>query len=85
MARLPRKYEPDRMEREVLERWRSEDTFRKQVQAGRQTWESSDRDDTHRFIFLEGPPTANGLPHPGHVLTRTLKDSVNRFHAMQGK
>ena len=36
------------------------------------------------FSFFEGPPTANGMPHAGHVLTRALKDVVNRAKLMQG-
>jgi isoleucyl-tRNA synthetase len=70
------------MERRVLAWWDAQGTFRKQVEAGRR---EADKDPSRKFVFLEGPPTANGLPHPGHVLTRTLKDSVNRYHAMQGK
>ena len=31
-----------------------------------------------RFVFYEGPPTANGLPHPGHCLTRAIKDLFPR-------
>ncbi len=82
---VPKRYQPDEMERAVLDRWRAEGTFEAQVEAGHRVFEQSGRDPAHKFIFLEGPPTANGMPHPGHVLTRTLKDSVNRFHAMQGK
>ena len=37
-----------------------------------------------KFIFLEGPPTANGKPHMGHVLTRTIKDTVCRYKTMTG-
>ena len=37
-----------------------------------------------RFVFFEGPPTANGTPHNGHVLTRVMKDVVPRYRAMQG-
>ncbi len=36
------------------------------------------------FIFLEGPPTANGRPHVGHLMTRTVKDSVMRYKYMMG-
>ncbi|MHC4884930.1 MAG: class I tRNA ligase family protein, partial [Planctomycetota bacterium] len=36
------------------------------------------------YVFYEGPPTANGIPHPGHVLTRVIKDIFLRFKAMQG-
>lgn len=37
-----------------------------------------------KFIFFEGPPTANGLPHPGHALTRTIKDIFPRYKTMDG-
>ncbi len=79
---VPKKYSPDEMERAVMQRWRRDATFQRQVQAG---LANHAKDPAAKFVFLEGPPTANGLPHPGHVLTRTLKDSVNRYHAMQGK
>jgi isoleucyl-tRNA synthetase len=36
------------------------------------------------FVFFEGPPTANGLPHPGHCLTRAIKDLFPRFKTMTG-
>ena len=36
------------------------------------------------FVFLEGPPTANGRPHVGHAMTRTMKDSALRYHYMSG-
>ncbi|HEX4128458.1 MAG TPA: isoleucine--tRNA ligase [Pirellulales bacterium] len=36
------------------------------------------------FIFYEGPPTANGMPHPGHCLTRAIKDLFPRYKTMQG-
>jgi isoleucyl-tRNA synthetase len=81
---VPKRYVPDEMERRVLARWEAQGTFRRQVEAGRRRHDE-DPAGGHKFVFLEGPPTANGLPHPGHVLTRTLKDSVNRWHAMQGK
>lgn len=82
---VPKRYQPNDMEQQVLERWRRDQTFHAQVAAGRALYDESGHDDAHKFVFLEGPPTANGMPHPGHVLTRTLKDSVNRLHAMQGK
>ncbi len=79
---VPKKYSPDEMERRVLAKWSRDGTFRSQLDAGRRNYE---KDPARKFVFLEGPPTANGLPHPGHVLTRTLKDTVCRYHAMQGK
>ncbi len=36
------------------------------------------------FVFYEGPPTANGLPHVGHALGRTIKDLVARYKTMAG-
>src|SRR5664279_2743320 len=36
------------------------------------------------FVFFEGPPTANGLPHNGHVLTRVIKDLFPRYKTMRG-
>jgi len=38
-----------------------------------------------RFVFYEGPPTANGMPHPGHCLTRAIKDLFPRYQTMRGK
>src|SRR5271154_4704310 len=37
-----------------------------------------------RFVFYEGPPTANGMPHPGHCLTRAIKDLFPRYRTMRG-
>ena len=36
------------------------------------------------FVFYEGPPTANGMPHPGHCLTRAIKDVFPRYKTMRG-
>ena len=36
------------------------------------------------YTFYDGPPTANGKPHIGHVLTRVIKDMIPRYHAMKG-
>ena len=79
---VPKKYVPDEMEKAVLAKWKAERTFQRQVEAGKANLA---KDSKQKFVFLEGPPTANGLPHPGHVLTRTLKDAVCRYQAMQGK
>ncbi|MDR1958804.1 MAG: isoleucine--tRNA ligase [Planctomycetaceae bacterium] len=42
------------------------------------------RKDAPPFVFFEGPPTANGLPHPGHCLTRSIKDLHPRYRTMRG-
>jgi len=64
-----------KLEEEVLKLWKKIRAFEKQLEL---------RKNAPKFVFLEGPPTANGLPHPGHVLTRTVKDLVCRFKAMDG-
>jgi len=43
------------------------------------------RQGAKRFVFFEGPPTANGMPHPGHCLTRTIKDLYPRYRTMRGQ
>jgi len=63
------------LEEEILELWDREKTFERSV---------DQREGCDKFIFIEGPPTANGLPHPGHILTRVVKDLVLRYKTMCG-
>jgi isoleucyl-tRNA synthetase len=63
------------LERDVLEHWRAGDTFRASVRQ---------RPEDREFVFYDGPPFANGLPHYGHLLTGYVKDLVPRFRTMQG-
>jgi isoleucyl-tRNA synthetase len=67
---------PDQLEQQQLETWKAERLFQQTVDAGR---------DGPPYVFFEGPPTANGRPGIHHVFSRTIKDLVCRFHAMQGK
>jgi isoleucyl-tRNA synthetase len=62
-------------EREILEFWRSRQIFARSLEQ---------RKGAPEFVFYEGPPTANGLPHNGHVLTRVVKDLFPRYKAMRG-
>ncbi|TDD46572.1 isoleucine--tRNA ligase [Kribbella antibiotica] len=64
---------PD-VEREVLAFWEADDTFRGSIE--RRTKEE--------FVFYDGPPFANGLPHYGHLLTGYVKDLVPRYKTMRG-
>ncbi len=64
------------LEEEVLEAWRREGTFERTLEA------TSGND---RFVFFEGPPTANGRPGLHHVLSRAIKDLVCRYQTMLGK
>ncbi|UAT43309.1 isoleucine--tRNA ligase [Anaplasmataceae bacterium AB001_6] len=63
------------VDKEILNYWQNNDTFRKSVE----------RNNESEFIFYDGPPFANGLPHYGHLLTGFIKDAIARFQTMQGK
>jgi len=62
-------------EKSTLEFWREKDIFHRSQRR---------RSDAPRFVFYEGPPTANGRPHPGHALTRAMKDLFPRYKTMTG-
>ena len=62
-------------EKAVLDFWREQKIFEKTVQARR---------DCPSYTFYDGPPTANGKPHIGHVLTRVIKDMIPRYRTMKG-
>ncbi|MEG1966329.1 MAG: isoleucine--tRNA ligase [Clostridia bacterium] len=63
-------------EKEVLEMWKKENIIEKSFHH---------RDGNERFTFFDGPPTANGRPHIGHIETRAIKDLIPRFQSMKGK
>ena len=63
-------------EAEVLKFWRENDIANKCI---------SNREGCDTFTFYDGPPTANGKPHIGHVLTRVIKDMLPRYQSMKGK
>jgi len=70
---------PD-LEREVLDYWAADGTFEASVQA-REAGENG----SNEYVFYDGPPFANGLPHYGHLLTGYVKDVVPRYQTMRGR
>lgn len=68
------------LEREVLDRWEREDTFQRSVEA-----REAGTDGENEFVFYDGPPFANGLPHYGHLLTGYVKDAIPRYRTMRGQ
>ena len=62
-------------EKEVEKFWKDNQIFEKSIE---------DRKDCPTYMFYDGPPTANGKPHIGHVLTRTIKDMIPRYRTMKG-
>jgi isoleucyl-tRNA synthetase len=63
------------LEQQVLNYWATDDTFRASI---------ARRDDAPEYVFYDGPPFANGLPHYGHLLTGYVKDIVPRYRTMRG-
>ena len=68
---------PD-LEREVLDYWEKDGTFQQSI-------DQRVSEDAEEFVFYDGPPFANGLPHYGHLLTGYTKDLVPRYQTMRGK
>ncbi|MDF2726343.1 MAG: isoleucine-tRNA ligase, partial [Paenibacillus sp.] len=75
MRKVDVKEKPRTRELRVLGQWKSEDTFRQSI---------VNREGKPNFVFYEGPPTANGKPHIGHVLGRVIKDFICRYKTMSG-
>ncbi len=62
-------------EENIVKFWRENDIFQKSI---------NQRQGSELFTFFDGPPTANGKPHIGHVLTRAIKDLIPRYKTMKG-
>ena len=62
-------------EKNVLKFWQENKIFEKSIE---------ERKDAQPYVFYDGPPTANGKPHIGHVLTRVIKDMIPRYRTMKG-
>ncbi|TWT37528.1 Isoleucine--tRNA ligase [Posidoniimonas corsicana] len=63
------------LEEDVLKFWKQNEIYHKSLER---------RAGAEPFVFYEGPPTANGMPHPGHCLTRAIKDVFPRYKTMRG-
>ncbi|MDE6411389.1 MAG: isoleucine--tRNA ligase [Clostridia bacterium] len=63
-------------EKEIIQFWKEHGVFEKSVEKN---------EGAEEFSFYDGPPTANGKPHIGHILTRVMKDIIPRFQTMKGK
>jgi isoleucyl-tRNA synthetase len=74
-TKVPNELNFPKEEREILALWKEKRVFERTLE------KPSSKGD---FIFYEGPPTANGLPHNGHVLTRVIKDLFPRYKTMRG-
>ena len=63
------------MEKKILEFWEKNKIFQKSVDKNK---------GKKKYVFFDGPPFANGLPHYGHILANALKDAVTRYWNMKG-
>ena len=63
------------MEHEVFNTWKEKDIIKKSLNSNQ---------GKRYFTFYDGPPTANGMPHAGHILTRVMKDIIPRYKVMKG-
>ena len=64
-----------KIEEEVLQQWKADNTFQKSIDS---------RQNSKDFVFYEGPPSANGMPGIHHVMARAIKDIFCRYKTLQG-
>ncbi len=72
---VPQPFSFSQAEHEIIRFWQEQGIYQQSLER---------RKDGPPFVFYEGPPTANGMPHPGHCLTRTIKDIFPRYKTMDG-
>ncbi|MCL2203302.1 MAG: isoleucine--tRNA ligase [Defluviitaleaceae bacterium] len=75
-AKVPTNMQFAGREQQVLDLWRAHGIFEKSIELRREA---------EVFTFYDGPPTANGQPHIGHIITRAVKDLIPRYQTMKGK
>src|SRR5699024_7259919 len=74
--RVPSAVRFPQIEERILKYWQEDNTFAASIE---------NRPEEDEFVFYDGPPFANGLPHYGHLLTGYVKDLVPRYQTMRGK
>lgn len=77
---VPQQADYPSLEKEVLERWKRSSVFEQSV-SNRPAGDKG----SNEFVFYDGPPFANGLPHFGHLLTGYVKDIIPRYQTLRGK
>ncbi len=75
MHRVDQRVKFPELELQLMQRWKDENTFQKSLEL---------REGRPRFLFYEGPPTANGMPATHHILARSFKDLFGRYKTMKG-
>ncbi|HET9410419.1 MAG TPA: isoleucine--tRNA ligase [Candidatus Dormibacteraeota bacterium] len=75
MEKVDQRVKFPELEQELMARWKAENTFQQSLDL---------REGRPRFVFYEGPPTANGMPGTHHILARSFKDLFGRYKTMKG-
>jgi len=75
MEKVDQRVKFPELEKQLMARWKEENTFQSSLDL---------RQDRPRFVFYEGPPTANGMPGTHHILARSFKDLFGRYKTMKG-
>ena len=79
MFRNLKNFNPAEIEEKVLEFWRANKIFEKSIE------KPASEKSKGNYVFFDGPPFANGLPHYGHILASIIKDAIPRYQTMKGK
>ncbi|HLZ94791.1 MAG TPA: class I tRNA ligase family protein, partial [Candidatus Dormibacteraeota bacterium] len=75
MEKVDQRVKFPELERQLMAKWKDENTFQRSLDL---------RQGRPRFVFYEGPPTANGMPGTHHILARSFKDLFGRYKTMKG-
>ncbi|EST12499.1 isoleucine--tRNA ligase [Sporolactobacillus laevolacticus] len=75
MQKVDVRENPAKRENRIKQQWDEQNVFQQSI---------TNRNNSPSFVFYDGPPTANGMPHAGHVLGRVIKDFVARYKTMRG-
>ena len=78
---VPQQVRYPEVEEKILAYWKENKLFERSVTARHESHNSK----SNSYVFYDGPPFANGLPHYGHLLTGYVKDVIPRYQTMQGK
>ena len=77
---VPDKPSFPKLEEEVLATWKKEKTFEASIES-----REAGTNGANEYVFYDGPPFANGMPHYGHLVTGYVKDVIPRYHTMRGR
>lgn len=81
---VPQQVKYPSIEEKILAFWKDKNLFKRSLER-HSSGNKADSKQSKEYVFFDGPPFANGLPHYGHLLTGYVKDIVPRYQTMKGK